>query len=341
MGTIADKLQKLLSTKEAIKQAIIQKGIQVADSDTFFSYASKIQQIETGGGTGGGSEDWEITDCSHLFRDAARLEQFDEIASHVKNPNTFYYMFAQNSSSAKKTEFDMSKFGNTSAVESCERMFNNCAYITKIINFNNFENCEKTNYMFYNCTNLAVLDLSNVDFSKVKNASNMFYACKKLQEINITFKAVEDISNIFYNCSSLTTINLKNVLGSGTVTNMSNAFARMNALTSILNIDLSAITSTTYLNFFGSYAVSNLKNITFKAGTTLGKTTQTSEIILNLTRATNFDADGYVNMLNTLEANVTGYTRTIKLYTNLYNSLTDEQKALATNKNYNLSYGTS
>ena len=48
MGTIAGKLQKLLDTKSAIKAAIIGKGQDVSDSDTFASYAEKISAIETG-----------------------------------------------------------------------------------------------------------------------------------------------------------------------------------------------------------------------------------------------------------------------------------------------------
>lgn len=48
MGTIAEKLQKLVNTKEAIRQAIIGKGQSVAASDTFASYPAKIEAIQTG-----------------------------------------------------------------------------------------------------------------------------------------------------------------------------------------------------------------------------------------------------------------------------------------------------
>lgn len=367
MGTIADKLQKLLSTKEAIKQAIISKGVSVSDTDTFSSYASKIQQIEAGGGTSGGSEEWEITDCSHLFRDAVRLDVFDEIASHIKNPTNFYYAFYQNSSNSNYKSIDMSKLGDTSGVTNCAYMFGNCAYIQEIINFGDFGSCTSAERMFYGCNNLSNLDLSNVNFAKVENASNMFYNCRNLTKIDVTLPTLENTTYMFYSCSTLTDVNLKGILGSGTVTNMSfmfyqcsditeldfaecntsnvqtvsSSFARMSELISLLNLDLSGVTSTSYLNFFGSYTANNVKNITFKQGATFGKTTQSAEIILNLTRATAFDTDGYVNMINSLGTNETGCIRTIKLYTELYNALTDEHKALATDKGYNLSYGTS
>lgn len=47
--TIADKLRKVLSTKNALKQALIDKGVEVSDTDSFASYVDKIEGI-TGGG---------------------------------------------------------------------------------------------------------------------------------------------------------------------------------------------------------------------------------------------------------------------------------------------------
>lgn len=49
MGTLAEKLEYLKGSKAAIKQAIINKGVSVADTDTFRSYADKIGTIKTGG----------------------------------------------------------------------------------------------------------------------------------------------------------------------------------------------------------------------------------------------------------------------------------------------------
>lgn len=49
MGTTADKLEYLSDTKELIRQAIIDKGVQVDLEETFRSYPDKISQIETGG----------------------------------------------------------------------------------------------------------------------------------------------------------------------------------------------------------------------------------------------------------------------------------------------------
>ena len=50
MGTITEKMSYLKETKQAIRTAIEEKGVSVADTDTFRSYASKIGTISVGGG---------------------------------------------------------------------------------------------------------------------------------------------------------------------------------------------------------------------------------------------------------------------------------------------------
>ena len=67
--SIADKLLYLDGTKQAIKQAIIDKGVTVENSDTFRSYAAKIGEIQTTGWKR--NPDWlplpEITAADNRF----------------------------------------------------------------------------------------------------------------------------------------------------------------------------------------------------------------------------------------------------------------------------------
>ena len=49
MGTTADKLNKIITTKEAIRTAINNKGGTLTKDDTFASYATAIENIKTGG----------------------------------------------------------------------------------------------------------------------------------------------------------------------------------------------------------------------------------------------------------------------------------------------------
>ena len=48
-GTSADKLNYLQATKEAIRQAIAAKGVDVPESTTFRQYAGRIGEIQSGG----------------------------------------------------------------------------------------------------------------------------------------------------------------------------------------------------------------------------------------------------------------------------------------------------
>lgn len=48
MSTLDQKLNYLNNTKTAIKNALVAKGVSVSNSDTFRSYADKIEDIETG-----------------------------------------------------------------------------------------------------------------------------------------------------------------------------------------------------------------------------------------------------------------------------------------------------
>lgn len=52
MATV-DKLNKLLETKNAIKNALLDKGVEISDTDTFSSYSNKILSIKSGGGFSG------------------------------------------------------------------------------------------------------------------------------------------------------------------------------------------------------------------------------------------------------------------------------------------------
>lgn len=61
MGTIAEKLRHLAETKTAIKNAITAKGVSVAESDTFRSYATKIGEIQ------GSENDLEIPEAHDPF----------------------------------------------------------------------------------------------------------------------------------------------------------------------------------------------------------------------------------------------------------------------------------
>ena len=50
MSTLQENLDRIKNAKSAIKDAIIQKGIEVTDTEKIETYADKILQIKSGGG---------------------------------------------------------------------------------------------------------------------------------------------------------------------------------------------------------------------------------------------------------------------------------------------------
>ena len=51
MSTLQENLDRIKNAKSAIKDAIIQKGIGVTDTEKIETYADKILQIKSGGGS--------------------------------------------------------------------------------------------------------------------------------------------------------------------------------------------------------------------------------------------------------------------------------------------------
>ena len=59
-------------------------------------------------------------------------------------------------------------------------------------------------YMFYNCSSLKELDLSNFNTNNVTNMSYMFFGCSSLNELNLfnfNTNNVINISGMFGGCS--------------------------------------------------------------------------------------------------------------------------------------------
>lgn len=96
MGTTADKLNKVLSTKTDIKNAIIEKGVAVLDSDTFASYGDKIRSINSGSTLPSPFMD-RIDICKKLKAQGVNLGWndsifgFDYMDSYNSNYGAYYY----------------------------------------------------------------------------------------------------------------------------------------------------------------------------------------------------------------------------------------------------------
>ena len=120
-------------------------------------------------------------------------------------------------------------------------MFNDCEELESISDDSkwNTSNVINMSYMFCNCKSLSCLPkfMYDCDTSKVKDMSNMFDGCEKINRINDisdwNTSKVESMCKMFYGCASLE--NLENILTWNTknVTDMSYMFYNCSKLKSI------------------------------------------------------------------------------------------------------------
>ena len=95
------------------------------------------------------------------------------------------------------------------------------SYLPNINDLNNtnnkvkliWENAYFTNisYMFYNCSNITEIDLSNFEFSNIIDMNHIFSGCTSLKRIefgDFNTQNVVDMSYMFYNCTSLDSLEL-------------------------------------------------------------------------------------------------------------------------------------
>lgn len=230
MGTTADKLNAILNTKEAIKQAIRDKGVYIGDHDAFAEYPDAIRRIETG--SGGSDEFFNLrtqngTDFRYLFYfyGGSELDLSDLDTSQV---TSMYNMFGNCSG---LSSLDLSGF-NTSNVTNMDSMFCYCTGLASL-NLNNWDTRNVTNMgsMFISCA-VYSLDLSSFDTSNVTNMNCMFNNCSNLRELNISSfntSNVNDMNSMFAYCYGLKSLDLSH-FNTSNVTNIDYMFSWCNNL---------------------------------------------------------------------------------------------------------------
>ena len=110
-----------------------------------------------------------------------------------------------------------------------------------------------SNYMFYKCSSLTSLDLSNLKSNQIVNMSWMFFGCVSLINLNLSnlnTKNVNDMNHMFTDCSSLTSLNLLN-LNTNNVKDMNYMFSNCSSL---LSLNLSNFDTKKVKNMSGMFS---------------------------------------------------------------------------------------
>lgn len=144
------------------------------------------------------------------------------------------------------------KLLDVSNVTNMKRMFYYCSKITNI-NLSNWDTSSVVNMseMFSNCSALINLNISKFDTSSVTNMDTMFLSCSNLSTLDVSSfntSKITSLYNMFGYCSSLASIDVSNF----NTSNITNMGAMFNNCSSLTNLDLSKwntsnVTKTSYM----------------------------------------------------------------------------------------------
>lgn len=267
MATIAEQLTSLAETKTAIKDAIVNRGVAVSDTDTFRSYADKIGQIQAGGGEPatkfGATVDTFLgdVDANGVYQEPTGTKELN--LSGVKSIGSYgmQYRFYKSkcissviSDSLQSIDaygFDYAFQGNsnltrvelgfleTVSTYGMRNSFNGCP-ITHL-NLSSLKNVgEKAfDYAFYGCKYNVELDLSSLETIGFNGFNSAFYGNSNLENVNLSsLKTLDNraFDYAFNNCGKLTILSfpsLTNVQSASFGLSSTLAFKNCNSLTEI------------------------------------------------------------------------------------------------------------
>lgn len=195
----SDKLNKLLNTKAAIKQAIIDKGVEVPDGTTFDEYPNKIAAIE-------GGKEGSLT-----------KEQSDVINAwnqRTINGTSLEYLYSNyyKQSSGDVVDLDL-QYIDFSKVTTISGMLSENSIKSIVIRNMNTLNINIMSFVFYNIQILTELDLSDWYTPNVTSVQYMFALNSKLETVdirNFDLTKCSSANYIFQSCSKLHTLRLDN-----------------------------------------------------------------------------------------------------------------------------------
>ena len=219
---------------------------------------------------------------------------------------------------------------DTSKVTNMKSIFCFCSSLETIplLNTSNVTNMYQ---MFYNCTLLKSVPL--IDTSKVIDMENMFNSCSKLETIPLLNTSnVTNMKNMFYYCTSLKSVPL---LDTSKVTDMYQMFYNCTKLESIGLLNFSSITDSSKINTFFGY--SNITTLTDVGGFKDLKVNWNDNY--SLAKLPNLTYESIMNVINNLydfRANGETTTKTLKINSNTYALLSEEDFAVASNKGWTI-----
>lgn len=242
-----------------------------------------------------------LTICAQMFSRCWSLENLD--LSEFETSSKLTNCSEMFSNCARLQEISLPKF-ITSSVTNMATMFSSCLQLKKIsAPLMTAEKATSVSSMFNGCYSLEEIDMPLFNPTLVTNFTTMFYFCEKLTRLDLshwTNSVATSYNNMFNSCKSLEYLDMRN-MDAIKVTNLTSMFTNCSAL----------------VDFYPPKNI-NVNGLTFSACKTLSH-------------------DSMVRVLNSLTSSST--KKTVTFARVLQGTLTDEEIAIATSKNWNIGWG--
>lgn len=262
----------------------------------------KLEQIKTlveNGAGGGSSEDFVIEDCRYLFYEGVRTDMLSKLYKNLK-PTNAANMFGAGTNAASSTTQEELNYINKIDFSDCTNMNNFLQRVT----YNNFP------------TELVL------DLPKCTHMDSFMYGyagtrnLKKLILKNTS--KVQDWDNALY-------------------TGFNNANENSQKKIEELELDMSACTSCSNFIHNTTNSYSNCPYLTKIVFTgSFGGNSTTSTLTLNLSKLEGMTKDSFVAMFESLGTNTNKKTRIIQISSTIYDTMSEDELAIATNKGYTI-----
>lgn len=236
MATIAEQLTSLANTKTAIKDAIVAKGVSVADTDPFSAYPAKIGEIS--GGAPATKFGASLDSLLGVVVDGVLQKSTEPTALNFAGVTEIGSFVLQYAFFGRTNITSV----NLSSVQSVDEKglyyaFRGCTGITSVdlsllqsVGYNGLY------YAFQGCTVIAgALDLSSLQSVSTSGLSAAFDGCTGITSVDLSsLQSVDSqgLSYAFYGCTGLTTISFPS-LTSVETSSFSNAFQNCTNLVEI------------------------------------------------------------------------------------------------------------
>lgn len=370
MSTIAEEIQRIKQAKSGIKASIINKGVAVDDAATLDAYPALIDSIQTGGGTGESTfQEKTVSITANTTTEVVPDEGYDGITkvtvtTKVK-PAIYDGTRLGNSTFKTIPDYDYSQ------IQNADYLFNACGYLTELRRRLDCRNMVTGTGMFMSCHNLQfvtnIAPNSKFPMQYLANTSNMtkmdkmFAYCTNLigvsGKISISYlltDACTTMRSMFYQDNMLSVVPM--FTSTSNVTDMGFMFWGCNDFDAFdCNYDMSKVTDiegmftnstiTSFTRNNGPLDFSSVTNATdaFKGCTDLTTLAGFTGLKVNLSLS---DCPLTVESINNVINEMYDFTvnglipeegqGTLTLGPDNLAKLSDEEKAVATNKGWTL-----